>query len=307
MIDSLGLVAAASTALCLAFLLRSLLPSARALRFRIDPYLRPSPGVPGTDESGAVVMRVFGPPVKHAARALGRVLEKSGDEVGALRIRQAGWYPDMSNSEIWTAYRVAQLRSLAIGILAALALGQVFDLKPAPRLALVCLSMVVAVFRHRGALNKSIDRRRERMRAEIYTVNQVLSMRVRAGAAVMSAVDATVARGGGEVVGELEHALRLHRAGWRAGEAFRRVAELTPEPFCGRTYRLLATADERGAELATALLELAEDVREARRETLRRTATKRRAAILVPTIAVLAPVLILFIAAPLPFVITGWQ
>ena len=40
---------------------------------------------------------------------------------------------------------------------------------------------------------------------------------------------------------------------------------------------------------------------------IKRSATKRRAAMLVPTIAVLAPVLILFVAAPLPFVITGWR
>jgi hypothetical protein len=28
---------------------------------------------------------------------------------------------------------------------------------------------------------------------------------------------------------------------------------------------------------------------------------------LIPTIAVLAPVLIIFVAAPLPYLITGWQ
>ncbi len=145
------------------------------------------------------------------------------------------------------------------------------------------------------------------MRIEIYTVNQLLAMRVRAGGGVVSAVQATVARGQGEVVAELSDALRLHRAGWRAGDAFRRIAELTPEPFCGRSYRLLATAEERGADLAGALLDLAEDVRETRRESIKRSATKRRAAMLIPTIAILAPVLILFVAAPLPYLITGWR
>ena len=101
--------------------------------------------------------------------------------------------------------------------------------------------------------------------------------------------------------------MRLHRAGWSGPDAFRRIAELTPEPFCGRTYRLLAAAEERGADLATALLALSDDVRETRRESLKRTATKRRAAMLIPTIAILAPVLILFVAAPLPYLITGWQ
>ena len=48
-----------------------------------------------------------------------------------------------------------------------------------------------------------------------------------------------------------------------------------------------------------------EDVRDARREEIRKTATKRRAAMLVPTIAVLAPVMMLFIAAPLPSIVFG--
>ena len=145
------------------------------------------------------------------------------------------------------------------------------------------------------------------MRIEIYTINQLLAMRVRAGGGVVSAVQAVTNRGRGEVVAELSDALRLHRAGWSASDAFRRMAELTPEPSCSRTYRLLAAAEERGADLAGALLDLAEDVRESRRESIRRSATKRRAAMLVPTIAILAPVLILFVAAPLPYLITGWN
>ena len=101
--------------------------------------------------------------------------------------------------------------------------------------------------------------------------------------------------------------LAQHVQDWAGADAFRRIAELTPEPFCSRTYRLLATAEERGADLASALLALSEDVRETRRESIKRTATKRRAAMLVPTIAILAPVLILFVAAPLPYLITAWQ
>jgi Flp pilus assembly protein TadB len=114
-------------------------------------------------------------------------------------------------------------------------------------------------------------------------------------------------RGQGEVIAELSEALRLHRAGWSGADAFRRIAELSPEPFCTRTYRTLAMAEERGADLASALLSLSEDVRETRRESIKRTATKRRAAMLVPTIAILAPVLMLFVAAPLPYLITSWQ
>ncbi len=50
---------------------------------------------------------------------------------------------------------------------------------------------------------------------------------------------------------------------------------------------------------------LSEDLRDTRREEIRKSATKRRAAMLVPTIAVLAPVMLLFIAAPLPSIVFG--
>ncbi len=101
--------------------------------------------------------------------------------------------------------------------------------------------------------------------------------------------------------------LRLHRAGMRASEALHPSRGEHSEPSCARTYSLLAAADERGADLAGALLELSEDVRETRRETMRRTATKRRAAMLVPIIGILAPVMLLFVGAPFPRILFNWQ
>jgi tight adherence protein C len=261
----------------------------------------------GSHRRGGTVHAVFGPLVNYLARSVGRLLERSGDEVTALKLRQAAWYRDLSEAESLAVYRLAQLRSVLIGVGLALLVGQLLGLAPLPRIVLTLLGLVVGGTRQRSALDSAIEKRRGRMRIEIYTVNQLLAMRVRAGGGVISAVHQLVARGEGEVVTELSDALRLSRSGWRAGDAFRRIAELTPEPFCGRTYRLLATAEERGADLAPALLDLAEDVRETRRESIRRSATKRRAAMLIPTIAILAPVLILFVAAPLPYLITGWR
>jgi Flp pilus assembly protein TadB len=234
-------------------------------------------------------------------------MDPSGAMETLVRLRQAGWYPGLSEDRMVASYRMAQMKSLGIGLGLALLVGQVLGLSIVLRALLVGLGLVFGASRTRGRLDKTIEARRELMKIEIYTVNQLLAMRVRAGGGVVQAVKSTVDRGRGEVVSELEEALRLQRSGWRGPDAFRRIAELTPEPFCSRAYRLLASAEERGADLAGALLSLSEDVRETRRESIKRTATKRRAAMLVPTIAILAPVLILFVAAPLPYLITGWQ
>jgi tight adherence protein C len=298
------ILAAGSTALAMGMMVWSLARPARPLRHRLRPYLVPTLS---HRSASSPVSQVFGPLISAAASRLGAWLDRSGSEVTATRIRQAGWYRGSDGPDVVHFYRLTQLRSVASGMIIGTIIGWALNMSVTGVLALAGLGTTVGITRLRGRLERAIEDRREVMRIEIYTVNQLLAMRVRAGGGVVQAIQGTVARGRGEVVSELGDALRLHRAGWGAGEALRRIAELTPEPFCGRTYRLMASAEERGADLAGALLDLAEDVRESRRESIRRSATKRRAAMLVPTIAVLAPVLILFVAAPLPYLITGWN
>jgi hypothetical protein len=99
--------------------------------------------------------------------------------------------------------------------------------------------------------------------------------------------------------------LRHARTGGREAEAFRSIAATTPEPSAARTYELFAIAAERGADLAEGLLALAAQLREARREAVRKQAVRRRAAMLLPTIGILAPIMLLFIAAPLPSIVLG--
>lgn len=304
---SLALLAAATSALAVGLLFRLILPPPRRLHDRVDPYVSPTLSSLTGHRGVGAVRSVFGPMIHDIADRVGRVIDRSGSGVTLLRLRQAGWFSGLTEPEMLASYRMTQLRTLGAGLIAASALGQGLAASVALRLLLVGLGIVFGATRTRGRLDRAIETRRETMRVEIYTVNQLLAMRVRAGGGVIQAVKATTERGSGEVVAELEEALRLHRSGWRGPDAFRRIAELSPEPFCSRTYRLLASAEERGADLAGALLSLSEDVRETRRESIKRTATKRRAAMLVPTIAILAPVLILFVAAPLPYLITGWQ
>lgn len=303
----IALLAAITSAIGAGLVIRLVAPPPRRLHSRVGPYVTPTVSALSRPASKGLLGSVFGPIVKEVADRVASLIDRAGSEVTLVRIRQAGWFKDMPESEMISGYRIMQLRTLAIALVVALATGQVFGASPIVRLVLAGLGLIIGATRTRGRLDRALERRREKMKIEVYTVNQLLAMRVRAGGGVIQSVNATVQRGHGEVIDELSEALRLHRAGWSGPDAFRRIAELTPEPFCSRTYRLLASAEERGADLAGALLSLSEDVRETRRESIKRTATKRRAAMLVPTIAVLAPVLILFVAAPLPYLITRWQ
>lgn len=302
------ILAGAASAFGVGLIVSTVIPPPRRLHGRVSPYLSPTMRSVGRPQGQSGALRsIFGPIVRDLADWVGARLDRSGAGVMLVRLRQAGWYRGLSEERMIGTYRLRQLGSLALGVGLAVVVGQVLGLSLPFRLVLLGLGLIVGATRTRGGLERAIENRRERMKIEIYTINQLLAMRVRAGGGVIQAVNAIIDRGNGEVVGELEEALRLHRSGWRGPDAFRRLAELTPEPFCSRTYRLLASAEERGADLAGALLSLSEDVRETRRESIKRSATKRRAAMLVPTIAILAPVLILFVAAPLPYLITGWQ
>lgn len=258
------------------------------------------PETTGVGSSGGVVWRVFGPPLVAIARRLGSVARSQGDESLSLRLRQAGFFDDTPD-----AFRLRQVVTGTVAGLAGAVIGAFLVRSPVVALLLGCCGVVVGATRPRAKLDGAIEERTERIRLELYTVNQLLAMHLRTGAGPIQAVQRVVDRGQGVVVEELTMVLRSVRAGTSETEAFERAAESTPEPSAARTFKLFAAGAQRGADLGIALLELSEDIRDAGREELRRTATKRRATMLVPTIAVLAPVMLLFIAAPIPFVVFG--
>ena len=305
------ILAAALSALVALLTVRIVAPPRLRLARRIRPYgvNRISgalivPQVPVGSALKVLARFAFAPLVRRISRLVDR---DGGAATAALRLRQAGLYPGMDDELAVEAFRISQLEVGFGYVVAAVVVSVGFGFPASRSLTLCLLAVVIAVARHRGAIDRAIRRRRDLMRIEIYTVNQLLAMRVRAGGGVMYAVQQIVSRGQGEVVSELAEVLRLHRSGLRAGEAFQRLAAVTPEPACARTYGLLGASEERGSDLASALLELSEDVRESRREAMRRAATRRRAAMLVPIIGILAPVMLLFVGAPLPRIIFSWQ
>jgi tight adherence protein C len=316
MIDPLVVLAGICSALAVGAAVSLVFPATRRLGPRVRPYtisarttLGGSADVRAVADGGAgsAFRGVFVPLVSGLANRLSRLIDRTGDETLALRIRQGGLFPEVAEADRLAAYRVRQLVTVLAWVVGAVFGSMLLSLSTSRGVVMLFLAVIVGATRQRGRLDRAIEERQTRMRIEIYTVNQLLAVRARAGGGVVQAVSQLVARGRGEVVSELREALRLHRVGMRASEAFHRIAQQTPEPFCARTYSLLAIAEDRGVDLAEGLLSLSEDVREARRAGIRRTATKRRAAMLVPTIAILAPVMLIFVAAPLPRLVLGWQ
>ena len=237
-------------------------------------------------------------PMVSLARLVTRRLPDSG---GLERRLQAAGWSDMTPDD----FRVVQTaRAMTFGA-AGLVIGAVGARSGLAALALGSCGVVHGVTAARGRLDRARARRTDRMRLELATIDQLLAIHVRAGAGPMQAVRRVVERGRGEIVGELTEVLDAVRVGSSEAAAFRRAAEITPEPHAARLYHLFATAVEQGADLADALRALSDDVRGARPDEVRRIATRRRAAMLLPTIGVLAPIILLFVAAPLPSMVLG--
>lgn len=304
-------IAATSAGLLLAGVVGVLVPPRSRLAGRVRPYTLVTRASLGRSADAFTVAspqaadrstlgRLFGPPIRAGLRQVGRLVDRHDDAALALRLRQAGWH-DVTPDE----HRMRAAGRAVVFASAGLVLG-VALLHSAPLgFLLGFCGGLHGVSRGRATLGRAVERRRERLRLELYTVNQLLAMHLRTGAGPVQATQRIVDRGRGAVVEELDGVLAAVRSGMSEGEAFRRAAESTPEPSAARTYRLFAAGAERGVDLAGGLRALSEDLRDSRRDEMRKTATKRRAAMLVPTIAVLAPIMLLFVAAPLPSIVFG--
>jgi tight adherence protein C len=257
------------------------------------------------DRSDSVLVRLLGPMVRRLADSLGGVVDRGGDERLLLRLRHAGVLGDVPETRRALQYRVQVVSIAAAATGAGLGLGLLAGRSAAAALGLGLVALVFGLAWPRGRLDRLIARRREEMRVELYTVNHLLAMHVRVGGGVIQAMQRVVERGSGAVVAELEEVLRAHRSGVRISAALTRGAVQSAEPHAARTYRLLAASAEHGADLARGLMDLSRDLHSQRREDLRRLATRQRAATIIPIVVILAPVLLLFVAAPLPSIVFG--
>ena len=311
MLDPRLVLAALLAAVAAAYLARLVVRPTRALAPRVRPYAQLSrsrlgrsadatllPGLGGS-VSPATVGRVFAPLLSAAAKRFSNLVDAGGEDHLRLRLRQAG-FADTSPEQ----YRMRQLSwataaTVGAGFFGGLVGGSAFVL------GFGGLGLIYGATYWRGKVNRAITTRAARMRVELYTVAHLLAMLIRTGHGPMHAVRAVLERGRGPVVEELSEAMSWIAGGMSEADAFERLAEDTPEPAAARLYRLVASGIQAGGDLGTALLTVSDDLRAARREDLEREATKRRGAMLVPTIVVMAPVVLVFIAAPLPTLILG--
>ena len=248
--------------------------------------------------------RIFSPMVDGFADLVFRLVD-SGDEAAvAQRLRQAGFH-HISPRE----YRISQAGRALLGVVSGVVVGWWLGaLWGAPALWMtigVALGVGWGLTSARSRVNAAMKARAQTMRLELYTVAHMLAMLVRANHTPATAVRQVISRGRGPVVDELRDAQQWIAGGLTMAQAMERLAAETVEPAAGRVYRILGEASQQGSDVAESLMTVAATLRTERREEIERQGTRRRGAMILPTLLVMAPVVFLYVAAPIPRFIFG--
>jgi Flp pilus assembly protein TadB len=247
---------------------------------------------------GEAARRVLGPVARSITSRFARVVRtKSAGDI-TLQLRQAGANFDLH------AYRRSNLfwmGVLPIGFgLVGVFLGSAF-------LALVLLLVGVPLgFRRMPAHLRLLKRRRsERVRSELPTIAVMLATKIANTKSLLVALKEITEIGTGPVVDDIKRALLLVESGYAARAVFELASVEAVEPAAARAYRLIGQATTGGIDLASALIDLAGEVRGQRREEVERTAAKRQLAMTGPIVAFTVPVIALFLIAPTTSVLSG--
>lgn len=248
--------------------------------------------------------RIFNPIIEGFAGFVSRLVDSGDEEEIERRLRHAG-FVDVSPRE----YRISQagraLLGVAVGVLVGLWLGAVWGSPAFWAVVGVGLGVGWGLTSARGKVNAAIEARSQTMRLELYTIAHLLAMLVRANHTPAMAVKQVIDRGRGPVVAELREAQNWVAGGLTLAQAMERLSTETVEPAAARIYRILGEASQQGADVAESLMTVANTLRAERREEVERLGTRRKGAMIIPTLLVMAPVVFLYVVAPIPRFVFG--
>ena len=147
-------------------------------------------------------------------------------------------------------------------------------------------------------LSTKRERRARRLRFELPTVTDVISLHVIAGETVATAVQRFADHTSGVASDEFTVALDEVATGRGIAEAIQRNVRRTADPEAARLYTLLAHAHDTGGRLADALGDLGTDYRAALARDLTAEGGRRALATYGPVLALMVPVTLLFLLYP---------
>ncbi len=200
-------------------------------------------------------------------------------------------------------FRAAQIGwacAAAVGLLglATLAASTGRNVSPVPALLAAIVGAVGAFLVVDRRLDRAVEARRKRARAELPTVADLVCLCVTAGESLRGALAAVVDAGSGPVATEIRAGLGATRAGQPLADALTIRAQRLGVPAFERFIGAVLTAHDRGVPLADALRGLAAELRAAQRREVIEAAGRKQVSMLVPVIGLILPVAVVFAFFP---------
>ena len=257
-----------------------------------------------TTANQTVARRVFAPIIDRFASAISTLVDAGDEETIARRLRQAGM-TDVDPHQYRMTQATRALAGIIGGAFIGIWLGRIWGSPGFWAVIGVGLGAGWGLTSSRSKLNTAIESRAQTMRLELYSIAHMLAMLARANYTPALAIREITRRGRGPVIEELTDAQHWIAGGLTLAQAMDRLSAETVEPAAARIYRILGEASQQGADVAESLLAVANTLRSARREEIERLGTKRKGAMILPTLLVMAPVVFLYVVAPIPSFIFG--
>lgn len=284
-------------------MLVSCLPRFRrpALHQRLAPYLgalgpRRSLLLATSSARSTGIGAVLRPIVDALAARLTRVL---GDDSRDLSARLATSGSTLSPG----GFRSEQVTWGLLGLGGAIALilltiGSGRGVSPIVALILAAAGAALGVIGRDRSLTRAIEARRARAQVEFPTVVDMVCLAVTAGESLRGALELVADAGDGPILSELRSVLRAARAGVPIAQALTERATVLGLPSFDRFVASVLAAQDRGVPLADPLRAMASDVRDAEKREVIEAAGKKQITMLVPVVALILPVAIVFAFYP---------
>jgi tight adherence protein C len=255
---------------------------------RLAPYSRRRPSSIGAGPAGSI-RQVIAPGIDRWGDRLSAALGVRHDL--ATRLDRAGL--TITPSEFRLRQATRGLIALLIGA------ATVVALRPAGLLAtsaLLALPMLVVIGEeHR--VSRAVERRRDRISAELPVVAEQLGLLLSAGHSLPSAIGRLAVRSDGAIAADLRQVARRVRQGLSASDALGEWAELSGVDAIDRLVAVLRLHDDAG-DLGSLIAQEARTIRAAAHRDLLEVIERRSQLVWVPvTVATLVPGLI-FLAVP---------
>lgn len=240
------------------------------------------------------VERVVRPVLSRVAGLVGAIAPSDHRTRIRVQLARAGLDTEVRPEELIALQGVGAAVGLVLGF-AVVLLGVV---GPTSGVVLLGLLVGLGTFLPQAWLNRQVDRRLARIRADLPETFDLLAISVEAGLGLEGAMEVVVDRSSGPLADELSRTLQEMGLGLSRHDALVNLKRRSQVPELSSFVQALVQADALGMPLGRVLKVQAGEMRSRRRQWARERAAKLPVKILFPLVACIFPAILVVVLGP---------